>query len=111
MKVGINNNVEILASKLQQNAAQQAHNKQSGTAAEAVQASGRNAQAGVPVTVSNSARSLDVNAKASDDMDMDMAKVQAMREAIANGTFSINAGAIADELLADAGQLLGAPRI
>lgn len=111
MKVGINNNVEMLASKLQQNVAQQALQKQTGTAAEAVQASGRNAQAGVPVTVSSSVRSLDHNVKASSDSDIDMAKVKAMREAIANGTFSVNAGSIADKLLSDASLFLGAARI
>ena len=109
MKVGINNNVEMLASKLQQNVAQQALQKHTGTAAEAVQASGRNAQAGVPVTVSSSVRSLDHNVKASSDIDM--AKVKAMREAIANGTFSVNAGSIADKLLSDASLFLGAARI
>lgn len=105
MKVGINNNVEMLAGKLQQGAAQSAQQKQTGTAAEAVQASGRTAQAGVPVTVSKSVRSLDQGSKTS--ADIDMAKVQAMREAIANGSFSVNAGAIADKLLADAGMFLG----
>ena len=106
MKVG-NNNVEILAAKLQQNQAQQAQQKQTGTAAEAVQHSRSNA-AGVPVTVSNSARSLDQNAKASSDVDM--AKVNAIRAAIANGTFKINASAIADKMLFDAGELLGNAR-
>lgn len=108
MKVGINNNVEILAAKLQQNAAQQAQQKQTGTAAEAVQASGRTAQAGVPVTVSSSVRSLDQNAKSSSDIDM--AKVQAIRAAIANGTFKVSAEAIADKMLADASLFLGAVR-
>lgn len=108
MKVGINNNVEILAAKLQQNATQQAQQKQTGTAAEAVQASGRNAQAGVPVTVSNSVRSLDQNAKGASDIDM--AKVQAIRAAIANGTFKVNAEAIADKMLVDASLFLGAVR-
>lgn len=108
MKVGINNNVEVLAAKLQQNAAQQAQQKQTGTAAETVQASGRTAQAGVPVTVSSSVRSLDQNAKASSDIDM--AKVQAIRTAIANGTFKVSAEAIADKMLADASLFLGAVR-
>lgn len=107
MKVGQNTNVEILASKLQQSAVQQAQHKQSGTAGDAVKASARNAQ-GVPVTVSNSARSLDQNAKTSGDVDM--AKVLAMREAIANGSFRVNAGAVADKLLGDAAQLLSAGR-
>lgn len=105
MKVGQNTNVEIIASKLQQNAVQQTQQKQTGTAGDAVQSSSRNAQAGVPVTVSNSARSLDNNAKTSGDMDMN--KVLAMREAIANGTFRVNAEAVADKMLSDVGQLFG----
>jgi negative regulator of flagellin synthesis FlgM len=108
MKVGQNTNVEIIASKLQQNAVQQAQQKQAGTAGDAVQSSGRHAQAGVPVTVSSSVRSLDNNAKTSGDVDM--SKVLAMRAAIANGTFRVDAGAVADRLLSDAGQFLGGRR-
>lgn len=96
MKVGTNNNIEMLASKLQQ------------TTAESVQASGRTAQSGVPVTVSKSVRSLGEGSKTTSDVDT--AKVQAMREAIANGTFKVNAGAIADKLLTDASMFLGAAR-
>lgn len=107
MKVGQNTNVEMLAAKLQQNAAQQAQQKQNGTASEVVQHTRSNA-AGVPVTMSNSARSLDQNSKASSDVDM--AKVQAIREAIANGTFKVNASVIADKMLVDASALLGLSR-
>ncbi|MDO4591901.1 MAG: flagellar biosynthesis anti-sigma factor FlgM [Comamonadaceae bacterium] len=107
MKVGHNNNVEMLASKLQQNATQQAHQAKNGTAAEVVQQSRGNA-AGVPVTVSSSVRSLDQNAKSSSDVDM--AKVNAIREAIANGTFKVNANVIADKMLVDTAALLGAAR-
>lgn len=104
MKVGQNTNVEMLAAKLQQNAAQQAQQKQNGTASEVVQQS-RSHAAGVPVTMSNSARSLDQNSKASSDVDM--AKVHAIREAIANGSFKVNASVIADKMLVDASALLG----
>lgn len=107
MKVGQNTNVEMLAAKLQQNATQQAQQGKSGTAAEVVQQTRANA-AGVPVTVSNSARSLDANAKTS--ADVDMAKVNAIREAIANGSFKVNASVIADKMLVDAAALLGAAR-
>jgi len=107
MKVGQNTNVEMLAAKLQQNATQQAHQAKSGTASEVVQQTRSNA-AGVPVTVSNSVRSLDQNAKSSSDVDM--AKVNAIRAAIANGTFKVNASVIADKMLVDASALLGAAR-
>ncbi|MBQ0132787.1 MAG: flagellar biosynthesis anti-sigma factor FlgM [Comamonas sp.] len=107
MKVGQNTNVEMLAAKLQQNATQQAHQSKSGSASEVVQQTRANA-AGVPVTVSNSVRSLDQNAKASSDIDM--SKVNAMRAAIANGTFKINASVIADKMLVDTAELLAAAR-
>lgn len=108
MKVGQNTNVEMLAAKLQQNATQQSQQSKSGTASEVVQQSRANA-AGVPVTVSNSARSLDANAKSS--VDIDMAKVNAMRAAIANGTFTVNASVVAEKMLIDASALLGAGRV
>ena len=103
MKVGQNTNVEMLAAKLQQNATQQAQQSKSGTASEVVQQTRTNA-AGVPVTVSNSVRSLDQNAKSSSDIDM--AKVNAMRAAIANGTFKVNASIVADRMLQDTAELL-----
>ncbi len=80
MKVGQNTNVEMLAAKLQQNATQQAQQSKSGTASEVVQQSRANA-ASNRCTVSNSVRSLDQNAKSSSDVDM--AKVNAIRETIA----------------------------
>ena len=98
MKVG-NNNAERL-SQLQQTQTQASAEKKAGSAGETAQ----RAAGGVPVTVSNSARSLDVHTRTQGDVDL--AKVRAMREAIANGTFSINAGTIADKLLADAGDFL-----
>lgn len=111
MKVGQNTNVEMLAAKLQQQATQQTQQTQqskSGTASEVVHQARSNA-AGVPVTVSSSVRTLDQNAKSSSDIDM--AKVNAIREAIANGTFKVNAGVITDTLLIDASALLGGARI
>ncbi len=39
--------------------------------------------------------------------DFDSAKVDAIRQAIRDGRFSVNAGAIADRLIADATSLLG----
>lgn len=107
MKVGKNTNVEMLAAKLQQNAVQQTQQNKSGTASEVAQHTRSNA-AGVPVTVSSSVRSLDQNAKSSSDIDM--AKVNAIREAIANGTFKVNASAVADKMLVDAAALLGTER-
>lgn len=108
MKVGQNTNLEMQAAKLQQNTLQHAQQRQHGSAAEVGQQSRANA-AGVPVTVSNSVRSLDQNSKASPDVDMD--KVNRMRAAIANGTFTVDAQAVAGKLLGDAAALMGAARI
>lgn len=102
MKVGQNNE---LLTQLQQSQKNAAAEKKAGSVGETVLRTTQSAGAGVPVTVSNSARSLDVNAKTPGDIDV--AKVRAMREAIANGTFRVDAGSIADKLLSDAGSLLG----
>lgn len=55
--------------------------------------------AGVPVSFSTSARALDQNSRASDDFDAD--RVKAIREAIANGSFRVDAEAVADKLLSN----------
>jgi len=46
------------------------------------------------------------SAFASGDADFDQAKVDAIRTAIQQGRFTVNAGAIADHLIADAAALL-----
>lgn len=58
---------------------------------------------GVSVSKSASAAALQ---QADASADVDTAKVQAMREAIANGSFRVNAEAIADKLLANAQEML-----
>lgn len=60
---------------------------------------------GVPVTVSDLALSVR-NPGAGD---IDMAKVDSVRTAIANGTYSVNAEAIADKLLSNAKEMLQRP--
>ena len=64
------------------------------------------ASAGVPVTVSAAARSLDIPAGSG----IDEAKVASVRAAIADGTFTTDSGAIADKLLANAQELLSRTR-
>jgi negative regulator of flagellin synthesis FlgM len=61
------------------------------------------ATSGVPVTVSASARSLEVVSAGSG---IDEAKVAAVKAAIADGSFKVNSGAIADKLLANAQEFL-----
>jgi negative regulator of flagellin synthesis FlgM len=60
---------------------------------------------GVAVTVSSLTRSMEA-AGPSDAPDVDMTKVSAMREAIAQGSFAVNPEAIADKLLSNAQEVL-----
>lgn len=64
--------------------------------------------AGVPVTVSSSVRALDQTARHSGDFDA--GKVKAVRAAIENGTFSVNAHAVADKMLSNAQEILSRTR-
>lgn len=61
--------------------------------------------AGVSVSVSNLAKSLG-KPEATAPGDIDTAKVASVKAAIQNGTFSVNAEAIADKLLANAQEML-----
>lgn len=65
--------------------------------------------AGVAVTVSTLARSLGA-AKTGETADVDMAKVNSVRAAIKDGTFVVNAEAIADKLLSNAQEMLNGTR-
>jgi len=60
-------------------------------------------QSGVSVTVSSLTRSLETS---SANGSFDTEKVAAMKEKIANGTFKVDAEAIADKLLSNAQQVL-----
>ncbi|AMM25015.1 flagellar biosynthesis anti-sigma factor FlgM [Variovorax sp. PAMC 28711] len=62
---------------------------------------------GVPVTVSATARSLEVSSAGTG---IDEAKVAAVKAAIADGTFTVNPGAIADKLLSNAQEILSRVR-
>ncbi|RYY93824.1 MAG: flagellar biosynthesis anti-sigma factor FlgM [Comamonadaceae bacterium] len=62
--------------------------------------------AGVPVTVSSAVRALDTGAGSG----IDEVKVAAMRAAIADGSFKVDSGAIADKLLANAQEFLSRAR-
>lgn len=66
------------------------------------------ASAGVPVTLSRAARALEPSGRTQGDFDAE--RVKAVRAAIENGTFRVNAGAVADKLLANAHEILARPR-
>ena len=77
-----------------------------GAAATATATATKNAQsAGVAVTVSTLARSLGA-AKNADASVIDEKKVAQVRSAIEQGTYVVNAEAIADKLLANAQEML-----
>lgn len=77
-----------------------------GTAATAT----RDAQtAGVAVTMSTRARAMEQASKSETDQ-VDAQKVQAVRTAIAQGTYVVNPEAIADKLLANAKEMLNRTR-
>lgn len=79
--------------------------------AQASSAAAQNSQsAGVAVTVSSLARSLETN-KASRLPEVDSQKVDAVRAAIANGTYAVNPAVIADKLLSNAQEMLQRSRI
>lgn len=60
--------------------------------------------AGVAVTVSNAVRNLEQANRTEADIDTD--KVNAVRQAIADGSYVVNAEAIADKLLSNAQDML-----
>jgi negative regulator of flagellin synthesis FlgM len=65
-------------------------------------------QAGVTVTLSSTSQSMAAGSGSSDVFNAD--KVEAMKLAIANGTFQVNAEAIADKMLSNAAEMLSAGR-
>jgi negative regulator of flagellin synthesis FlgM len=64
--------------------------------------------AGVPVTVSSSARALEQSSR--NTSDFDAKRVSDVRAAINNGTFSVDADAIADKLLSSAQEIFSRSR-
>lgn len=65
----------------------------------------RTQSSGVAVTVSNLARGLEKAARTSAS-DIDTQKVESVKAAIQDGTFTVNPEAIADKMLADAKEIL-----
>lgn len=103
MKIGQPTDPQILstqsASAAPSKAAQGASAQAKTNAAKSTQS------AGVAVTVSTLARSME-SSGVSDAADIDTAKVEAVRTAIEQGTYSVNPEAIADKLLSNAQEML-----
>ncbi len=66
-------------------------------------------QAGVTVTLSSTSQALSSVSGAGNEV-FNTEKVEAMKLAIANGTFQVNAEAIADKMLSNAAEMLGTAR-
>ena len=77
-------------------------------AEEAVKGANSASAAGVPVTVSMSARTLAQTSRAVGDFDA--GRVKAVKAAIDQGTFTVNAEAIADKMLSNAQEIFSRSR-
>ena len=64
--------------------------------------------AGAPVSFSAAARGIEPSSRSTSDFDVD--RVNAMRAAIANGTFQFSAQAVADKMLSSAYEMLSQAR-
>lgn len=104
MKIGNNPDTANLVS---QAAARQAKAAAPAPAAEVAAQSASRATAGVPVTLSAAARGVEASRGTAD---FDAGKVKEIKTAIHNGTFKVNAEAVADKLLANARETLSRSR-
>jgi negative regulator of flagellin synthesis FlgM len=66
------------------------------------------ASAGVTVTLSSTSQAMSAAGNSSDVFNA--SKVEAMKQAIASGTFQVNAEAIADKMLSNAAEMLSTSR-
>ena len=107
MKIGQKPELPSAAAQATGSAKQQAR-----TGAPAASALGQGAAkakaAGAPVSFSPAARGLETTSRSSSDFDVD--RVNAMRAAIANGTFQFSAQAVADKMLSNAYEMLSHAR-
>ena len=108
MKIGQPSDNLIPSSTSNQAAA--AKSGQSAVATATATAAKSTQPAGVAVTVSTMARSLESTSRGQ-SADVDMKKVDAVKTAIKQGTYTVNAEAIADKLLSNAREMLDRTRI
>jgi len=74
----------------------------------AASASSAAAAAGVPVTLSSAAKALEQTSR--NQGDFDAGKVKAVRSAIENGTFKVDAEVVADKMLANTQEFIARAR-
>ncbi len=106
MKIG--QTPEHNAAVAQSNASKQAKTAAAPAAPEGAKAAAGAAGGGVAVTLSRNAREIEHNSRAT--ADFDAGKVKAVRSAIESGTFKVDAGAIADKMLANAEEIIAHSR-
>jgi len=116
MKIGQNSELPVASTPAAQSLTEVASKaKQPSTLTQAAQANKSESNletkaaeakaSGVKVSISSEAKALD-QAQQSQSADMDMAKVEAVRSQIQQGTYQVNPEAIADKLLANAQEML-----
>lgn len=105
MKIGQPIDIPAAVSSTGAGAAQKAAQNASASTAASSKANEGTRSAGVAVTVSTLARALEKPAVA-ETADVDTQKVATIKAAIQNGTYVVNAEAIADQLLSNAQEML-----
>lgn len=105
MKIGQPSDIPSPVPSTVSGAAQKAAQKSSASTAATTSAAEGTRSAGVAVTVSTLARALEKPDR-SDTADVDVQKVASVKAAIKDGTFVVNAEAIADKLLSNAQEML-----
>lgn len=103
MKIGQPSELPALVTQTQTSGAQKSAASAQTTPNATASKSARSA--GVAVSVSTLARTLEQN-DSSDAADVDAAKVASVKSAIQQGTYTVNAEAIADKLLSNAQEML-----
>lgn len=105
MKIGQPIDIPASVSPTASGAAQKAAQNASASNAASSQANQGTRSAGVAVTVSTLARAME-KPPVADAADVDTEKVATIKAAIQNGTYMVNAEAIADQLLSNAQEML-----
>ncbi len=105
MKIGQPSDLPSSVASTVSGAAQKAAQNSSAAANANTNANQSTRSAGVAVTVSTAARALE-KPERNETADVDTAKVEAVRAAIQDGSYSVNAEAIADKLLSNAQEML-----
>ncbi|HCX83140.1 MAG: flagellar biosynthesis anti-sigma factor FlgM [Curvibacter sp. RIFCSPHIGHO2_12_FULL_63_18] len=105
MKIGQPTEIPASVSPTVSGAAQKAAQNANASTAATSKATQSTRAAGVAVTVSTLARSLEKTER-SDSADIDTQKVASVKASIQDGTYVVNAEAIADKLLSNAQEML-----